>query len=295
MSGLPAAAGIGFKPVHFAALRAALGKDPAAIGFIEVHAETYMGEGGLLHAQLAALRQDLALSLHGIGLSIGGPDPLDRAHLARLRRLCDRYQPESFSEHLAWSSHGGGYLADLLPLPYTSETLGIVADHVDEVQQTLGRRMLLENPATYVLFEQSSIPEGEFLAAVAERTGCGLLLDLNNLFVSATNHRRDVDAMLAGFPLSLAEEIHLAGHAEESLPDGPLLIDNHASPVADPVWALLAEVVRRVGPLPTLIEWDNDVPDWPVLAAEAERATAILRSAGQPEGPAARTSREQPA
>ncbi|MDR7123504.1 DUF692 domain-containing protein [Pseudotabrizicola sp. 4114] len=269
---LPKLPGVGFKPEHFAAIRA----DAQGIGFFEVHAENYMGAGGLPHAQLAALRADHAVSIHGVGLSIGGPDGLNRDHLARLRRLCDRYQPESFSEHLAWSSHGAEYLNDLLPLPYTAETLGVVCGHVDQVQEALGRQMLLENPATYLCFAQSTIPETEFLTEVAQRTGCGLLLDVNNVFVSCTNHGTDPRAWLAGFPLHLVGEIHLGGHDAEELPSGPLLIDSHGTAVADPVWALFAEVIAKVGPMPTLVEWDNDLPEWPVLAAEAARAGDIL-------------------
>ena len=277
MPDLPAAAGLGFKPQHFPAIRA----DRPRVAFFEIHAENYMGAGGLPHAQLAALRADHALSVHGVGLSIGGAGGLDRAHLRRLRALCDRYEPESFSEHLAWSSHDGAYLNDLLPLPYTEETLATVCAHVDEVQAALGRRMLLENPATYVTFAETTIPETEFLREIAARTGCGLLFDVNNLFVSCTNHRRDPRAMLAAFPLAAVGEIHLGGHAREELPSGPLLIDAHGAPVADPVWALYAEAIALAGPLPTLVEWDNDVPDWPVLAAEADRVTAILRGEGR--------------
>ncbi len=276
MHSLPKAAGVGFKPEHFAAIR----EDGPTVGFLEVHAENYMGAGGLPHAQLTALRADHAISLHGVGLSIGGPGRLNPDHLARLKQLCDRYQPESFSEHLAWSSHGTEYLNDLLPLPYTPETLTLVCDHVDAVQFALGRRMLLENPSTYVLFEQSSIPEVAFLHEIARRTGCGLLLDVNNVFVSCTNHRANPHDWLADFPLGLVGEIHLGGHAEEELPSGPLLIDAHGTPVADPVWALYAEVIARAGPLPTLVEWDNDVPEWPVLRAEAARAQVILDQGG---------------
>lgn len=269
---LPPSAGVGFKPEHFAAIR----DGAPCVGFFEVHAENYMGDGGLPHAHLTALRADYPISLHGVGLSIGGARPPDPGHLARLRRLIDRYQPESFSEHLAWSSHDEGYLNDLLPLPYTPETLALVCAHVDQVQTALGCRMLLENPSTYVVFDQSSIPETEFLAEIAARTGCGLLLDVNNVFVSATNHRSDPRAYLAAFPLRQVGEIHLGGHATEALPSGPLLIDAHGTPVADPVWALCAEVLARTGPLPVLVEWDNDVPDWPVLAAEAARAQSLL-------------------
>ena len=272
MPQLPAAAGVGFKPEHFADLRTASRR----VGFLEVHAENYMGAGGLPHAQLTALRADYPLSLHGVGLSIGGSRALDRDHLARLRALMTRYQPASFSEHLAWSSHDEGCLNDLLPLPYTPETLTLVCGHVDQVQTALGCRMLLENPSTYVVFDDSSIPETEFLAELAARTGCGLLLDVNNVFVSATNHRTDPRSYLAQFPLHLVGELHLGGHTEEAVPSGPLLIDAHGSPVADPVWALYAQVIGRTGPLPTLIEWDNDVPAWGVLAAEAARAQAML-------------------
>lgn len=276
MSHLPAAAGAGFKPEHFGAIRA----EPARVGFFEVHAENYMGAGGLPHAQLTALRADYPISIHGVGLSIGGARGLDADHLERLRVLCDRYQPASFSEHLAWSSHGTEYLNDLLPLPYTEETLGIVAAHVNEVQDTLARQMLLENPSTYVQFTQSTIPEAEFLGEVARRTGCGLLIDVNNVQVSAVNHRMDPLRYLADFPLHSVREIHLGGYAEEALPSGPLLIDAHGTPVAADVWDLFSHVIRRTGPLPTLVEWDNDVPDWPVLAAEAARAGAALRQEG---------------
>ena len=225
---------------------------------------------------LTELRGDYALSLHGVGLSIGGPGALDSAHLDRLKALCDRYRPDSFSEHLAWSSHGNEYLNDLLPLPYTAETLQRVCQHIDHLQHFLGRQMLLENPSTYVIFEQSTIPETEFMAEIVRRTGCGLLLDVNNVFVSCTNHRADPYAYLDAFPLLAVGEIHLGGHDAEDLPDGPLLIDAHGSEVADPVWALYAEVIARAGRLPTLIEWDNDVPEFPVLMAEADRARAIL-------------------
>jgi len=272
---LPAAPGLGFKAEHFAAIR----DTRPRLGFFEVHAENYMGAGGPPHRQLTALRQDYALSLHGVGLSIGGPDRPDADHMRRLRELIIRYEPASFSEHLAWSSHGSDYLNDLLPLPYTPETLQLVCDHVDEVQATLGCRLLLENPSTYVLFAQSTLAETEFLAEIARRTGCGLLLDVNNVFVSCTNHRTDPQDWLAAIPLDAVGEVHLGGHASEDLPSGPLLIDDHASPVADPVWALYSQTIARAGALPTLVEWDNDVPDFPVLMAEAARAAEILNRA----------------
>ena len=270
---LPRRAGLGFKPEHY---RDAM-TSKAAVGFFEIHAENYMGAGGAPHVMLSHLRADHALSIHGVGLSIGGAGALDRDHLARLRALIDRYQPESFSEHLAWSSHGAAWLNDLLPVPYTAETLATICDHIDQTQEAVGRRMLLENPATYLTFDASTWAETDFLREIARRTGCGLLLDVNNVFVSATNHRTDARAYLADFPLDLVREIHLAGHEAEDLPDGPLLIDSHSRPVADPVWALYAEVIERAGPVPTLIEWDNDVPAFGVLLAEVARADTILK------------------
>jgi len=199
-----------------------------------------------------------------------------------VKALCDRYQPESFSEHLAWSSHGEVFYNDLLPLPYTEETLARICSHIDDVQETLGREMLLENPSTYLRFAESTIPEVEFLTEIARRTGCGLLLDVNNVFVQATNHGTSAEGYLADFPLARVKEIHLAGHDLTTDDVGaPLLIDAHGSPVADPVWQLYADVVARTGPLPALIEWDNDVPDWPTLRAEAEAAQAILDRAAR--------------
>ncbi|SHG03627.1 DUF692 domain-containing protein [Bradyrhizobium erythrophlei] len=272
-SHLPARTGVGFKPAHFYDILAA----PQPLGFFEVHAENYMGAGGPPHAQLGALRERYALSVHGVGLSIGSTRPLDRDHLARLKTLCDRYAPESFSEHLAWSSHDGIYLNDLLPLPYTRRTLARVAEHVDEVQSALGRQMLLENPSTYVRFSESNIPEVDFIAELSKRTGCGLLLDVNNVFVSARNHATEPLAYLDSFPLERVKEIHLGGHDVDVDDAGvPLLIDSHGSPIVEDVWMLYAHVVARAGALPTLIEWDNDVPDWPGLLAEAVRAQGVL-------------------
>jgi uncharacterized protein (UPF0276 family) len=265
---LPPRAGVGFKPEHFEAVMAG----PADVGFFEIHAENYMGEGGPPHRRLNALRTAYPLSLHGVGLSIGGPRPLDREHLKRLAALQRRYEPGLFSEHLAWSSHDTGFLNDLLPLPYTKETLRVVCEHIDETQSSVGR-MLLENPATYVRFADSEIPETEFLAEIVRRTGCGLLLDVNNVEVQSGNHGFDALAYLEEFPLEAVEEIHLAGYADA--PDDPnLRIDAHDSPVRPGVWALYASVIARIGRKPTLIEWDNDVPDWPTLQAEAAKADA---------------------
>jgi len=275
---LPPRAGVGFKPVHFRDILAAA----QPIGFFEVHAENYMGAGGPPHAQLGALRERYALSVHGVGLSIGSTAPLDREHLARLKTLWARYQPQSFSEHLAWSSHGGVYFNDLLPLPYTPQTLVRVAEHIDEVQTALGRIMLLENPSSYLRLAESVIPEVDFLAELARRTGCGLLLDVNNVFVSATNNGTDPRSYLDAFPLDRVKEIHLGGHARETDDAGrALLIDAHGSPVADEVWTLYAGVVARIGPVATLIEWDNDVPDWATLVAQAVAAEEILAGAAR--------------
>jgi uncharacterized protein len=270
---LPPAPGVGFKPQHFAELMA----EPGPVEWIEVHAENYMGDGGRPLAQLAALADRFPVSIHGVGLSIGGEDPLDADHLARLRRLCDRVQPASFSEHLAWSSHGGTYFNDLLPLPYTRATLDRVVRHIDRVQQVLGRRMLLENPSSYLVFEESDLSETDFLAQVARRTGAGLLLDVNNVFVSATNLGISPEAYIDAFLLDHVEEVHVGGHdADRDDQGAPMLIDSHANAVADPVWDLLARTLHRTGPCPVLVEWDNDVPDWPVLAAEAARVARAL-------------------
>ncbi|MGE0241255.1 MAG: DUF692 domain-containing protein [Parvibaculaceae bacterium] len=266
-------AGVGFKPEHFADIK----ESRQPVGFFEVHAENYMGDGGPPHAQLTFIREHYGLSLHGVGLSIGSMQGLDRDHLKRLEALCDRYQPESFSEHLAWSSHDTVFLNDLLPLPYTPETLGRIVEHVDQVQSALGRQMLLENPATYLLFAESTIAETDFLAEIARRTGCGLLLDVNNVFVSATNHGRDARNYLAAFPVEHVGEIHLSGHAATTDEAGtPLLIDTHDTEVADPVWSLYESVIARTGPVASLVEWDDKVPVWSLLRAEAEAAQAIL-------------------
>jgi len=271
--GLPRQVGVGFKAVHFEALV----NDAMPPAFIEVHAENYMGAGGAPHAQLSRLRERLPLSLHGVALSIGGPEPLDEAHLTRLAGLIQRYQPSSFSEHLAWSSHGGAYLNDLLPLPYDRSSLARVCEHIDRVQERLGQRMLLENPATYLEFEASTFAETAFISEVLRRTGCGLLLDVNNVYVTCTNHRRNAQAYIDELPLSAVQEIHLAGHTTDTDAGGELLlIDSHGSPVADPVLDLFAYVLRHTGSVPTLIEWDNQVPGYPVLCAEALKATRVM-------------------
>ncbi|NBD28805.1 MAG: DUF692 family protein [Alphaproteobacteria bacterium] len=270
---LPPSPGVGYKPQHFTAIMG----DPGPVGWLEVHAENYMGGGGRPLAQLRHLSERFPCSVHGVGLSIGGEGALDADHLARLKTLCDWLQPASFSEHLAWSSHDSAFLNDLLPLPYTTATLDRVCAHIDQVQDVLGRQMLLENPSSYLAFSESEMDETDFLAAVAGRTGCGLLLDVNNVFVSATNLGYSPQGYIDAFPLDAVGEIHLGGHDEDEDETGaPLLIDSHGRAVVDPVWALLDHTLARTGPRPLLIEWDTDVPDWSVLAAEAHRAAEAL-------------------
>ncbi len=277
-------AGTSFKHQHLSAILA----DDRPGGFFEVHAENYMGAGGPPHAALARIREDFPVSLHGVCMSIGGPQPLDKGHLARFKDLVERYEPALVSEHLAWSTHETTFYNDLLPLPYTEATLARVAAHIDEVQETIGRRLLLENPSTYVAFIESTMSETAFIRELAKRTGCGLLLDINNVFVSATNQGYSALAYLADFPLEHVGEIHLAGHVEQEDDEGDLLlIDSHDGPVGDAVWKLYEIVIGRIGAIPTLIEWDSAIPDWPVLKREATAAQAILDAHGQ------RTSREK--
>ena len=267
--GLPRRAGLGLKHEHFLEV---LETSPD-IGFFEVHAENYMVAGGPFHHYLGLIREQYPLSLHGVGLSIGGDGPLDRAHLARLAALIERYQPHSFSEHLAWSSHGPVFLNDLLPLAYDSATLQRVCEHVDQVQSTLKRPMLLENPSTYLQFQRSTQDETDFISEIIRRTGCGLLLDVNNVYVSCINHQRDPLAYIDALPLHAVGEIHLAGFAEDtdSLGDR-LLIDDHGAPIDNAVWQLYEKVLAQVGSVATLIERDNQVPAFGVLLAEAQQA-----------------------
>jgi uncharacterized protein len=274
MSRLPAGTGVGLKPQHWQQVL----DGPTPLRFFEVHAENYMVDGGPFPHMLERVRRDYPLSLHGVALSIGGEEPLDERHLGRLAALVERYEPASFSEHLAWSSHGDSYFNDLLPLPYDSASLGRVCRHIDRVQERLGRRMLLENPSTYLEFEQSSLSEAQFLAAVVARTGCGLLLDVNNVHVSCVNRGANAEAYLDALPLHAVGEVHLAGFSRDRDAAGaPLLVDDHGSPVAEAVWRLFESVVRRVGPVPALVEWDNDVPPFDVLLAEAARAERLMQ------------------
>ena len=271
------AAGTGLKPEHAEDIFG----QPRQVDFFEIHAENYMGRGGPPHDLLRRIRADYPLSIHGVGLSIGGTAPLDREHLARLKHLVATYQPTLFSEHLAWSTHDGVFLNDLLPLPYNEISLAHVCAHVDQVQESLGMKMLLENPSTYVAFAATKMTEIEFLSAVAQRTGCGLLLDVNNVHVSAVNHGFDAAAYIDAFPVQHVGEFHLAGFAEDCDSEGArLLIDDHGRPVSDAVWDLYCRALTRRCMAPTLIEWDNDVPPFDTLACEVARARQLM--AAQP-------------
>ena len=273
---ISARAGVGLKAQH---CRDILETRPD-IGFFEVHAENYMGAGGPPHRYLTAIREHYPLSLHGVGLSIGAGWPLDLAHLQRLKELIERYEPALFSEHLAWSSHGTHYLDDLLPAPYTLDTLHTVCQHIDQVQTALGRQMLLENPATYLWFKESDWSETDFIHEIVQRTGCGLLLDVNNVHVACTNQQWDSHAYIRDFPLRHVQQIHLAGHATQTDEKGrPLLIDSHDQSVAQQVWTLFRQTIRHIGPTPALIEWDNHIPPWSGLQAEAVQAEAQMRLA----------------
>ncbi|RQU38961.1 DUF692 family protein [Burkholderia cenocepacia] len=266
-------AGVGLKPEHY---RTILETSPE-IGFFEVHAENYMGAGGPPHRYLSAIRERYPLSIHGVGLSIGADRPLARDHLRRLKGLVDRYQPALVSEHLAWSTHDAGFLNDLLPVPYTMEALARVVNHIDEVQEVLGRQMLLENPSTYLAFAESILPETDFIAEIVKRSGCALLLDVNNVIVASANQGWDPIAYLDGYPLDHVRQIHLAGHLRETDEYGrTMLIDTHDRQVDRNVWSLYRHTIHRIGPAPTLIEWDAKVPEWPALMAEATQAERIM-------------------
>jgi uncharacterized protein (UPF0276 family) len=270
---IPRHAGVGLKAQHYDAI---LGARPD-VGWFEVHAENYMGAGGPPHHYLEAIRRDYPLSLHGVGLSIGADRPLDEAHLARLKALNERYQPGLVSEHLAWSTHDDVFFNDLLPLPYTRQAAERVIAHIDRLQEVLGRRVLLENPSTYVAFEASEMDEIEFLTTVTRHSGCGLLLDVNNVLVSATNQDFSAEDYIDAFPMAAVEEIHLGGHARDRDEAGAvLLIDAHDRAVDDAVWTLYARAIARGGPKPTLVEWDNDVPAWQVLHAQARTADRLM-------------------
>ena len=270
-SPLPTHVGIGLKPRHYQELL----RDVPRLAFLEVHTENCMGEGGPPHRYLEALAARYPLSFHGVGLSLGSAGGIDHAHLSRWRRLIDRYEPALVSEHIAWSAHGGIFLHDLLPLPYTEESLVILCTNIDDMQTSLGRSILVENSSAYLTLNQSAIPEVEFIAEVTGRTGCGLLLDINNVWVSACNNGFDARRWLACIPGDIVGEIHLAGHAITAVDGHELRIDDHGSRVSSEVWKLYDETVARIGPRPTLIEWDTNVPSLGDLLAEASRAGAV--------------------
>jgi len=269
-----AQAGIGLRSPHVGEVMATR----PVLAFLEVHAENYMG-GGPARAAIERLRRDYPVSVHGVGLSLGGGDELDLRHLVRLKRLVERIEPLLVSEHLAWSVAGGAYFNHLLPLPYDAESLDVVCRRVVRAQETLGRRILVENPSTYLRFERSPIAEPEFLSALVRTTGCGLLLDVNNVHVSCRNFDEDPDAYLAALDVDGVGEIHLAGHAENEADGRTILIDDHGSPVADPVWRLYVRALERFGATPTLVEWDTSLPALSVLLDEAAKAGCLLEAA----------------
>jgi uncharacterized protein (UPF0276 family) len=272
---LPASAGIGLRFPH----HRAIAETRPAIGWLEVHSENYMG-GGTTLRQLETIREHYPISLHGVGLSLGSAGALDPAHLRRVKGLVERVQPALVSEHLSWSSTEGTYLADLLPLPMTEEALDVMCRHVDQVQAVLRRRVLIENPSSYLRYRHSTIPEWEFLAAVSAGTGCGILCDVNNVYVSCCNHGWDAYAYLAALPHHAIGEIHLAGHSVKQLANGRIIrIDDHGSRVCDEVWGLYADALALFGPVPSLIEWDTDIPALGVLLDEASIAAWALSAA----------------
>lgn len=267
-------AGIGLRAPHVAEVMATRPPVP----WLEVHPENYMG-GGPAVRELERIRADYPLALHGVGLSLGSAEGIDDRHLARLRGLVERLAPALVSEHLSWSIAGGAYLNHLLPLPYDGETLDLLARHVERAQEALGRRLLVENPSSYLRFRDSPIAEPEFLGELARRTGCGLLCDVNNVYVTCRNFDLDPVAYLEALPAGVVAEIHLAGHHASDADGHPVLIDDHGSRVAEPVWDLYARALRRFGPVPTLVEWDTDLPALAVLLDEAGTAQRHLDAA----------------
>ncbi|MBL4603034.1 MAG: DUF692 domain-containing protein [Emcibacteraceae bacterium] len=269
---IPAIAGVGLKPEHYNEI---LELKPKPLWF-EVHTENYMSDGGPHLRFLERIRSDYPLSFHGVSLSIGSDQPLNYDILNRTKKLIDRYQPALVSEHLSWSVVGNTYFNDLLPLPYTEETLNLVINHVNETQDFLNCQILIENPSTYLQFVDSVIPEYQFLTEVASRTGCGLLIDVNNLYVNARNHHIDANEWLSNIPPQAVQEIHLAGHHINIIDDQEILIDDHGSKVADEVWKIYERALQLFGPMPSLIEWDTEVPAFNILKSEADIANNYL-------------------
>jgi uncharacterized protein (UPF0276 family) len=269
---MPVRAGIGLRAVHHAQF---LSERPAA-AWLEAHSENYFAAGGAQRETIEALRADYPLSLHGVGLSLGSTDPLDAAHLRKLRDLVRRTEPGFVSEHLSWSSIGGRFLNDLLPLPYTEEALWHMAARVRELQDYLGRRVLIENVSSYLQFADSQLTEWDFLAALAAQADCQLLVDVNNVYVSARNHGFDARRYLSALPAHRVAEMHLAGHTVKIQDGREILIDTHSARVCEPVWDLYDHALACFGPVPTLIEWDTDIPAIEVLLDEAHRADSYL-------------------
>lgn len=271
---LPARAGIGLRGPHIDELLAT----KPQLDWLEVHSENYFGNGGRALRQLDHVRADYALSLHGVGLSLGSTDPLKLGHLSKLKGLISRIEPYSVSEHLCWSSIGGRFLNDLLPLPYSEEALATVCRNIEQAQEFLGRRLLIENVSSYLLFSGEVMTEWDFLAEVARRSDCDILLDINNIYVSSVNHGFDAGTYLAAIPADRVAEIHLAGHETDDADDGSdsFLVDTHSRPVCDAVWSLYADALARFGQRPTLIEWDSDLPTLDVLIGEAAKVQQLL-------------------
>jgi len=271
---IPSRSGIGLRAPHYRDLLALL----PGIAWLEVHSENHFGAGGQPLHYLERARAHYPVSLHGIGLSLGSADTLDLQHLARLKALIELIEPGFVSDHLSWGSVGGRHLNDLLPLPYTEEALAHFCRRVEQTQDYLGRSILVENPSTYLQYCESTIPEWEFLREVADTTGCGILLDLNNVYVSATNHGFDARRYLDSIPPRFVKEIHLAGFTRVATDAGEVLVDTHSRPVDAAVWALYARALDRFGELPTLIEWDSDLPPLGELVAEAHRADLMMEA-----------------
>lgn len=267
---IPANAGIGLRPPHYAELI----EHKPAIAWLEVHSENFFADGGKPHEVLEQVRSHYPLSLHGVGLSLGSTDPLNSWHLGKLKGLIDRYQPGLVSEHLSWNSVDKRYLNDLLPLPYTEEALQHIVTRIQQAQDFLGRQILIENLSSYLQFNDSTIPEWEFIREVAQRSGCAILLDINNIYVNAHNHGFDPNEYLKAIPIDVVQEMHLAGHSNE----GEYLLDTHSTPVCNAVWELYVRAIARFGPVPTLIEWDCDIPALQVLLNEAGKAQQILEA-----------------
>ena len=274
---IPANAGVGLKPQHYDDIFSA----EQRVKWFEIHPENYFSAAGKNHQALDKIRQDYPLSLHGIGMSLGSDDGVDMVHLKRIKQLIDRYQPALFSEHLSCSRVHHFYNKDLLPMPYTHKAMKRLSDNIDQVQNYLGRTILIENPSSYFLPQDNDFTEWDFLVQLCKRTGANILLDVNNLYVSAINHGFDSSEYLQAIPLTLVGEIHLAGHSEETHEFGQLLIDDHGSEVKQNVWSLYQKTLERIGPKPTLIEWDTNIPDWPTLVSEAEKAEQLITARQQ--------------